>query len=133
MAILYTTVERYNPQKPEEDKRFYPQVQVNGEMTLRELGTRIAKISTVSTIDTMAVIEALLQVIPEELMQSRIIRLGDFGSFFTTLSGTGTDSEKEFDGSKIRKASIRFRPGMEVKGMLKNAQYRKVKKQEKAA
>jgi len=35
---------------------------------------------------TMAVLEGLLQIIPEEIMNGKIIKLGDFGTFKTTLS-----------------------------------------------
>ena len=67
MPINYVLVERGKPGDATAPKKFYARAKSSGEMTLRELTKRIADISTVSSIDTKAVLEALLQVIPEEL------------------------------------------------------------------
>ena len=74
----------------------------------------------------MAVLEALLQVIPEELADSNIVRLGDFGSFYTTIKSGGADTEKDFNDSMIEKTTIKFRPGKLVKDVLNNVTYKKV-------
>ena len=38
-------------------------------------------ISTVSSVDTAAVLEAFLTVVPEKLAEGNIVEWGDFGSF----------------------------------------------------
>ena len=107
--------------------KYYALTKSSGEMTLRKLAKRISSISTVSTVDTLAVLEALLQVIPEELAEGNIVRLGDFGSFYTTAKSEGTETEDEFNESLIKKTRIKFRPGHEVKSVLNNVQYKKLK------
>ena len=126
MSISYTVGERINPRDLSAPKKFYAFPKTNGEMTLRELSKRIADISTVSSIDTMAVLEALLQVIPEELAEGNIVRLGDFGSFFTTISSGSAEKEEDFYNDLIEKTSIKFRPGKQVKNVLNNVTYKKV-------
>ncbi len=42
---------------------------IRGEVILRELANEIADISTVSTVDTMAAIESLIQLIPKNTLQ----------------------------------------------------------------
>jgi len=51
-----------------------------------EIAAEIAKMSTVSTIDAIAVLEAFKQVIPQHLADGKIVRLGDFGTFITTIN-----------------------------------------------
>ena len=61
---------------------------------MRGLAKRISDISTVSSVDVMAVLEALFQVVPGELADGRIVRCGDFGSFSTTLQSEGARRKK---------------------------------------
>lgn len=56
---------------------------------MRGLAKRSSDLSTVSPVDVMAVLEACFQTVPAELAEGRIVRFGDFGSFFTTLQKRG--------------------------------------------
>ena len=127
MAINYVVVPRRNMVDETAPSKFYALSKSSGETTLRKLANRISSMSTVSTIDTQAVLEALLQVIPEELAEGNIVRLGDFGNFYTTIKSNGIDNEESFNESLIEKACIRFRPGHEIKKTLNNVQYKKLK------
>ena len=125
MAIKYSIIQRPKPGDPNAPKKFYAIVQNDGEISLRELAEQIAQISTVSPIDTLAVLESLLQVIPDHLLNSRIVRLGDFGSFFMTLSSDGAETEDAFTPGLIKKAKVNFRPGKLIRNMLKTASFEK--------
>lgn len=125
MPINYVVVERGNPGNPEAPTKFYGLAKSRGELTLRQLSKRIADISTVSSIDTMAVLEALLKVIPEELGNGNIIRLGDFGSFYSKLTSEGAEKRDDFHSNFIKKTSIKFRPGVDVKNVLNDITYKK--------
>lgn len=46
-----------------------------GRKTLRQMAERISQISTVSSADTMAALEALLTTIPQELAAGNIVEL----------------------------------------------------------
>ena len=76
--------------------------------------------------ETMAVLEGLLQIIPDELTNGKIVKLGDFGTFRTTLSAEGVATEEEFTPSKIKNLNVRFRPAREFSVMLANVQYEKM-------
>jgi len=86
----------------------------DGEATLRQLAKRIAEIFTVSSIDTLAVLESLLTVIPSYLLDGKIVRLGDFGSFRLTVSSEGADTEGNFSKDLIKSANLNFRPGKQI-------------------
>lgn len=110
MAFKFKPVARKNPSDLTAAPKYYPSPVYSGNVTLRQLARKIAEISTASSIDTLAVLEAFLLLIPEELIEGRIVKLGDFGSFRMTLRGEGVENEEDVTGSKVKKASVYFRP-----------------------
>ena len=125
MAVKYSLMQRIKPGDSTAPRKFYAVSQNSGELTLRELANYISQISTVSSIDTLAVLESLLQVIPQNLANGQIIRLGDFGSFYLTISSEGADTEEDFSKSMIKKAKLNFRPGKLIKNSLKTMDFEK--------
>jgi len=126
MSIKYQLIQRGNPGKPEDPKKFYASAQNDGDVSLRRLSKEIAEISTVSTPDTMAVIESLLQLIPRHLADGRIVRLGDFGSFGVRLKSGGAESAETFSSSLIEGAKLYFRPGRELNRAMNDLSYQKL-------
>lgn len=126
MPIEYSLAERGNPAKPNDPKKFYPVARSQGETTVRGIAERINQMSTVSTIDVMAVLEAFFQTVPEELAEGRIVRFGDFGSFSVSLQGEGAANEKEFNAALITNVKVTFRPGKLFAQAMQGASLRKV-------
>ena len=93
---------------------------------MRGLAKRISDISTVSTVDVMAVLEGLFQCLPDELTAGRIVRLGDFGSFYITLKSEGADTEKAFTVALIGGVVVKFRPGKLFAQALQGADFKRV-------
>lgn len=108
--ITYKLRSKANPRDLAAEKKFYAVKQSQGELTMRDLAKRISRESTVSIIDTTAVLEAFLQVVPDELLNGKIVKMGEFGTFRTTLSSEGVALEEEFTATKIKKVNVRFRP-----------------------
>lgn len=125
MSVKYNIVERGNPSKPEAPKKYYPSIVSSGRMTLREVAEEIARISTVSTADTMAVLEALLSIIPRMLAKGFIIELGDFGNFWLKSNSKGAESAEAVQPSQIGSVLPRFNPGKEFKKVLDTIDYQK--------
>ena len=125
MAIKYGLMERIKPGDPSAPRKHYAIAQSSGDVKLRQLSKRIAEISTVSGIDTLAVLESLLSVIPEYLLDGKIVRLGDFGSFRLTLSSEGTETAETFSKDKIKSVNLNFRPGKQIRNALKTVEYEK--------
>ncbi len=128
MPIEYSLVQRANPSDAKAPKKFYATAKSTGDTTVRALAKRISDISTVSTVDVMAVLEALFQTLPGELAEGHIVRLGDFGSFFTTLKSGGADSEKEFTVGLIGAVTVKFRPGKLFAQAMQAAEFKRVGK-----
>lgn len=125
MSVKYNVVERGNPAKPEAPKKYYPSIASSGRVTLRQLAQEIAKISTVSSADTMAVLEALLSTIPQELLRGNVIELGDFGNFWLKANSEGADTPDSVRASQITTLMPRFNPGKEFKKVLDTIEFEK--------
>jgi predicted histone-like DNA-binding protein len=125
MTVKYNVVERGNPSNREAPKKFYPSVASSGRRTLRQLAGRISEISTVSSTDTMAVLEALLKTIPQELADGNVVELGDFGNFWLKVTSEGAASADDVRATQITTLLPRFNPGKEFKKVLATVEYEK--------
>lgn len=119
--------QRVNPKSPEEARKYYAFPKASGTIELRELARRISRESTVSMMDTVAVLEGLLQVIPDMLLDGNIVRLGDFGTFRLGISSEGVENPDEFNVSKIRKANLIFHAGKVFRDRLKTIKFTRAK------
>jgi predicted histone-like DNA-binding protein len=125
MSVKFNVVERGNPGNPQAPKKFYPSVASSGRVSLRELSKEISRISTVSSVDTLAVLEALLTLIPDELSKGNLVELGDFGNFWLKNNAEGAETAGKVSAAHITKLLPRFNPGKEFKKVLATIEYEK--------
>ncbi|MDR2119782.1 MAG: HU family DNA-binding protein [Tannerella sp.] len=125
MAVKYVLVKKGNPLKPGSPKKLYANTKSTGVVSLKVLGKEITQRCTVNHADTLAVLEALTQVLTSNLGAGRIVRFGDFGSFQIGVGSAGADTEEKFDASLIRSKKVIFRPGIDLKEMLNNLVFEK--------
>ena len=123
MSATYNVVARGNPADPEAPEKYYLSVQSSGRVSLRELSKQIAEISTVSTVDTMAVLEGLLTIIPRQISNGNIVELGDFGSFRLRVKSAGSDTKEEVKAGNVKLVMPRFTPGKEFRQVLNNTEF----------
>jgi predicted histone-like DNA-binding protein len=126
MSVKIVVIERGNPLSPDDPKMWYGIVKGVGEITLKALGKEITQRSTVNPADTLAVLEALTQVLTEELSDGKIVRFGDFGSFQIGVGSRGAETKEKYTTSLIRSRKIVFRPGADLKEMLNNLKFEKL-------
>ena len=125
MTVKFNVVQRGNPSNAEAPKKFYPSIESSGRKTLRQMAERIAQICTVSSADTMAVLEALLTTIPQELAAGNIVELGDFGNFWLKANYDGADTAEAVLSTQITTLLPRFNAGKEFKKVLDTIEYEK--------
>lgn len=115
MAVKYVLVARIDPARPTAPRRWYALHTSAGEVPLRQLARELAARSTLSPADVTAVLEGLLEIIPEKLAAGQIVRLGDFGSFTGTVRSKGVADPAQFrPATDLLGLDIRFRPGKEL-------------------
>ncbi|MDR3297320.1 MAG: HU family DNA-binding protein [Prevotellaceae bacterium] len=126
MSVNYVVVERGNPANPQAPKKWYAQGKSVGELTYKQLGKEIAEGgTTVNDTDVLAVLNDLTKVVRRHLSNGEIVRLGDFGSFQVAITSKGAESEAAFNASLMEPAKVTFRPGSDLKDMLKTLSYTK--------
>ena len=125
MSIKFNIVERGRPAHNEAPKKYYPSIQSTGRVSMRYLAERASDMSTLSTPDVMAVIEALLHIIPDELAQGNIVELGDFGNFWLRFSADGVDNPAAVSGKQITTLIPRFIPGRRFRNVLAGVEFKK--------
>ena len=123
--IKFKIMERVNPQAPLDPRKYYAFIKNQGVVNLRQLAKRISRESTVSMMDTMAVLEGLLQDIPDLLAEGNIVKLGELGTFRTTISSEGVDVAEDFNITNIKRLNLKFRPGREFSNQLNNVKFSK--------
>jgi len=128
MAAKYVIVQRGNPGKLTEPKKFYASSKSSGDVTLRALSKEISSISTVSTADVMAVLEGFIEVVPRLLGDGKIVRLGDFGSLSLSIKGEGKEKEEEVTAKTITSTKINFRAGSVLNNELSGITFEKESK-----
>ncbi len=125
MTIKFNIVQRGRPGFPEAPKKYYPSVVATGRKTTRQLAERISEFSTVSSTDMMALIEAFLKTIPQELAAGNVVELGDFGTFWLKNNAEGMEDPDDVNATQIINLLPRFNPGKEFKKVLKIADFQK--------
>ena len=110
MAISFDWYENpVSPDKPEE-KRFHPRIIANGQIDTKDLRSRIQSRCTLNEVDVTAVLDALSQVMGEELCEGRQVHLDGIGYFYPTLTATeeiAADTPRR--NTKVKLKGIQFR------------------------
>jgi predicted histone-like DNA-binding protein len=125
MSINFNVVARANPLKRKDPPRFYATLNSKGKRNLRYIAQRISDKSTLSIIDVKAVLEGLIQVIPEEINDGYIVELEDFGNYWVTCSSSPSETENDVTASNIERIKLQFRPGKLIKNVLDTANFKK--------
>jgi predicted histone-like DNA-binding protein len=123
MSVKFNIVERGNPSNPAAPRKYYPSITASGRLSLRQVMQRISQVSSVSSADTAAVIEAFLAVIPHELAAGNVVELGDFGNFWLKANATGAGSPGAVRAGQITTLLPRFNPGREFRKALETIEF----------
>lgn len=121
--ITYRVIPKGNPSNEEAPQRYYANVLSNGVSDMRTIAEKISDRCTLTTVDTIAVLEALVNLIPQELADGKIVKLGDFGTFKISLRSEGATSAELFSKEAIKEAKVHFRQGLEFRKKFQNLNY----------
>ena len=125
-SVTYSVVPRLNPRDKDASPKYYAQAQARGDVSLRDMASRIQATCTVHKSDVYAVLVALEDVVSEAIQNGEIVRLGDLCTLQVSLSGKGALTEKDYDTALIKRAKIIFRPGKVLSEALSSLAYTKV-------
>ena len=126
MPINFHVVQRQDPRDRTLPGKFYAEMTDRYEITFDQLLNEITDISTVSIGDTYNVLQTLNQLIRKHLKEGRILRVGDLGTLYTTISSKGENAKEDVDANSIKKTNIRFRAGVKLKDAISRLSFHKV-------
>ena len=129
MAISFDWSENpVSPDKPEE-KRFHPRIIANGQIDTKDLRSRIQSRCTLNEVDVTAVLDALSQVMGEELCEGRQVHLDGIGYFYQTLTATeeiAADTPRR--NTKVKLKGIQFRSDQKLKNSVGHIKIKQMKR-----
>ena len=117
-----------SPDKPEE-KRFHPRIIANGQIDTKDLRSRIQSRCTLNEVDVTAVLDALSQVMGEELCEGRQVHLDGIGYFYPTLTATeeiAADTPRR--NTKVKLKGIQFRSDQKLKNSVGHIKIKQMKR-----
>ena len=124
MAISFDWYENpVSPDKPEE-KRFHPRIIANGQIDTKDLRSRIQSRCTLNEVDVTAVLDALSQVMGEELCEGRQVHLDGIGYFYSTLIAADTPRRN----TKVKLKGIQFRSDQKLKNSVGHIKIKQMKR-----
>lgn len=105
----------YKEQYNEKFGVWYPQAVVVGKpIDTKEVAKRLAKISTVSLADVLAVLAEMPGVLADFMAQGKSVRLEGLGTFRYTLNTDGVAAREEMDFQKqVKAVRVQFTPAKE--------------------
>lgn len=129
MPVKYNVVERKNPLDKNATPKFYASAKADGEINLKSIAKEISGGSTtVSDTDVLAVLNDLIKAMTRHLTAGEIVKLGDFGNFQITISSEGAETAEKVTSANIKSQKITFRPGVDLRDMLKTVKFEKYRK-----
>ena len=126
MSVKFRVIQKKNPQDLLATPKSYAIAISDGTVDIDRLSELVGDGSTVRQNDVYAVIIGLVNVIQGELKEGRSVNLGKLGTFAISVSSNPSDTAEEVTASNIKSAKVNYRPGKEIKDMLKTISYTKI-------
>ena len=123
MPIILKKVQRVNPSKKDEPKKWYAVQQTLKQLDESEVANRIADETTLNPAEALMAIRQLRKVVQQALTEGQSVKLGNWGSFYAAVSSTGYSTQKELTAQAIRNVKINFKPGDELKAAMQRASF----------
>lgn len=123
MPIILKKVQRINPSKKDEAKKWYAIQQTLKQLDETEVANRIADETTLNPAEALMAIRQLRKVVQQALTEGQSVKLGDWGSFYASVSSNGFATQKELTANAIRNVKINFKPGAELKAAMQKASF----------
>ncbi|VXD11628.1 DNA-binding protein [Marinoscillum sp. 108] len=113
MALKFSVVARKNPSDPNAPFKYYPQPVTSGESGFKSMARKIQKNTGQNYADVIGVLAALEDLLPDEIKNGNIIRLGDIGSFYPRYKSVPSERAEDVTSRNIEHVNIMFRSNKE--------------------
>jgi len=128
MAINYKLVAKVNPLNRDLPAKYYAKAIIDKSISLKELARELAaRSTTASEGDVYSVLIGMRDLMKEHLERNDKVTIDGIGSFQTSLSSAGAETEEKFNQSLIKKAKILYQEDSEMKKFTGSLKFAKIK------
>jgi len=117
--IQLKRITKQNPFEPEKPPKYYASAKHSGKSDIDSLATEVAARCSIRRADVYGVLVALMDIIPEDLLNGKVVSLGELGSFYLTVKSEGTKTADELTTGMVKGVKIQYRPTKTLKTKLK--------------
>jgi len=123
MALLFNSILRINPAKPDEPGKWYLILKSLGLMREREVAEEISEETTLNRKEAEMATHQFQKVMVKALLSGKTVQLGELGSFRLTVSSTGVAHEQDVSPLLVKKVNLRFTPSAALKEKIAKATF----------
>lgn len=105
--------------------QYYPRVHQRSKIKLKELSQIISRRCALHSADILATLTALVEEIPELLLDNYSVELGELGIFSLHIKGLPSSTPEQVTKTNITEVKMAFRPSPLIKDKLLLAQFSK--------
>jgi predicted histone-like DNA-binding protein len=124
MPILFNKVERANPFDKMAPKKWYPTLKTITRLQEKDVAKQISDETTLNPKEAEMSLDQLKKVLISNLLSSNSVQIGDWGTFYLTCNGVGSDTKEGVTAGSIKNLNIRFQPGKALKNALADASFK---------
>ncbi|MCD8304733.1 MAG: hypothetical protein LUC86_07920 [Prevotellaceae bacterium] len=129
MAINYSLYPKYSrPGDKKSKKKLYAAAQCLGVCTTKQL-MKLASKRSKSCDEPLvgAVLDTVAKCVKEMLLQGMRVNMGDLGTLYCVINGTGADTPEDFTvAGNIRGLTVRWEPSKYFENLHREAKYKRV-------
>lgn len=123
MPLLFNKVQRGNPAKPDEPKKWYLSLKSLGLIGEKEVAKQIADETTLNPKEAEMALAQFEKILQRLLLDGHTVQLGDWGYFKLTMNCDGAATEKEAVVANVKKINIRFQAGKGLQEAINKATF----------
>ena len=111
MAVRYNLIKKKNPQKRQEEGKWYAVPNSAKSLDMKDVSDQATANTTLSAIELEGVCKLLSDFIPQQLLHGHTLSIPGFGTFRLTFKSEGADDILDFNaGRMIKNPRIVFVP-----------------------
>lgn len=123
MAILLKPIQRVNPLKPDEAKKWYITQVTTAQVDETHVAMDLADETTLNASEAMMAIRQLRKILLRRLLGGESVKLGNWGSFNVSINSTGVASKELVTAKNIKSINLNFQPDEAFKADLQKATF----------
>lgn len=109
MTVLLKKAKRKNPLKPQEAEKWHVGVKSVGTMTEKKVSAQMGDEVTLNPKEAEMAMFQLRKVVLNGLLNGYTVKLGDWATFYITVSSEGSSDEKDANASKVKRVKMHLR------------------------